>query len=202
MTWDAQARDRQVLGTGERLSLLDEGRLDDRHRAAMDELRVLPNYVARLPLDPFFATLAHSPDFFAGYMALGVTVATRSALPARARELAILRTVWLCGAPYAWGEHVYATRERLLSAVEIERIVVGSGGPGWGDLDIAVLRAAEELHAGAMIADATWEVLAVHFDERQLLELPILVGHYVMTAFLQNSIRTRLTEHGEGLAAR
>jgi alkylhydroperoxidase family enzyme len=203
MAWDAQARDRQVLGAGERLSLLDEDRLDHRHRAAMDELRVLYGYDADLPLDPFFATLAHSPEFFAGYMALGVAVATRSALPVRLRELAILRTAWLCGAPYAWGEHVHATRGMLLlSAAEIARIVTGSRAPEWGDLDAAVLRAVEELHGEAMIADATWDVLAGHLDERQLLELPILVGHYVMTAYLQNSLRTSLTVHGEGLAAR
>ncbi|HUD28581.1 MAG TPA: carboxymuconolactone decarboxylase family protein [Novosphingobium sp.] len=202
MAWDAQARDRQVLGGHERLSFVGEDRLDDRHREAMEALRVLYGYPEGMPLAPFFANLAHSPEFFAGYMALGVTASTRSALPVRVRELAVLRTSWLCGAPYAWGEHVHATRGALFSPEEIEAIVEGSGAPGWGDLDRAVLRAAEDLHGDAMICDETWALLAAHLDERQLLELPILVGHYVMTAYLQNSLRTRLTDHGQGLAAR
>lgn len=202
MTWDAQARDRQILGGPERLPLLDETHLDDRHRAAMDHLRVLYGYAEDLPLDPFFATLAHSPEFFAGYMALGVAIGTRSALTPRMRELAILRTAWLHGAPYAWGEHVHVTRSGLFAEADIERIVEGSDAAGWNEADRAILRAAEDLHADAMIAEPTWQALAGHLDERQLLELPILVGHYVMTAFLQNSVRTRLTAHGKGLAAR
>jgi alkylhydroperoxidase family enzyme len=202
MNWDAHARDRQVLGGHERLSFVGEDQLDDRHRDAIEQLRVLYGYPEGIPLAPFFANLAHSPEFFAAYMALGVTASTRSALPARVRELAILRTGWLCGAPYAWGEHVHATRGGLFSGEEIARIVEGSEADGWDDLDRAVLRAAEDLKHDAMIADATWEALAAHLDERQLLELTILVGHYVMTAYLQNSLRTRLTDHGQGLAAR
>lgn len=72
----------------------------------------------------------------------------------------------------------------------------------WGDLERAVLQAVEELHADALIGDATWSVLAGHLEERQLVELLILIGHYVTTAYLQNSLRTALTAHGRGLSAR
>lgn len=202
MKWDARARDRQVLGEGERLSFVGEDGLDERHRAALEQLRVLYGYPEDAPLAPFFGNLAHSPEFFAGYIELGVTASVRSALPARLRELAILRTAWLHGAPYIWGEHVHSARGVLLSSEEIERIVAGPEAQGWGALDRAVLRAADDLHEEAMISDPTWEALAAHLEERQLLELPILIGHYVTTAFLQNSLRTRLTEHGEGLSAR
>lgn len=202
MRWDAEARNRQVLGEVERLPFLGDEALDDRHFAALEQLRVLYGYPEGMPLAPFFATLAHSPEFFAGYIELGVTASIRSALPERARELAILRTGWLHGAPYMWGEHVHSARDRVLTAEEIERITLGSQAEGWSELDRAVLRAAEDLHGDAMIADETWALLANHLDERQLLELPILIGHYVMTAFVQNSLRTRLSEHSAGLATR
>ncbi|MCJ2187933.1 carboxymuconolactone decarboxylase family protein [Novosphingobium beihaiensis] len=203
MSWDAAARTGQVTGARERLPFLSEDQLDERHFAAMEQLRVLYGYPEGMPLAPFFATLAHSPDFFAGYIDLGVAVSMRSALPLRLRELAILRTGWLHGAPYLWGEHVHTSRGKVLSPEEIERITQGSQAPEWDALDRAVLRAAEELHEDAMIGDAAWEVLAQHLDARQLLELPILAGHYVMTAFVQNSLRTRLTENNPaGLAAR
>lgn len=203
MIWDAEARNRQVLGGGERLPLLDEDNLDERHFSALKELRQLYGHSKDIPLAPFFANLAHSPEFFAGYIDLGVTASTRSALPARARELAILRTAWLCGAPYVWGEHVHFSRGRVLTSDEIERITQGAEAPGWKELDRAVLRAAEELHHDAMIGEETWAALALHFDDRQLVELPMLVGHYVLTAYVQNSLRSRLTDHNtEGLAAR
>lgn len=203
MKWDAEARNRQVLGARERLPFVGAESLQERHFEAMEQLRVLYDYPEGMPLAPFFANLAHSPDFFAGYIDLGVTTSIRSALPARLRELAILRTGWLHGAPYLWGEHVHSTRERVLCGEEIERVTQGSDAPGWDEIDSAVLRAAEELHADSMICDGTWDVLARHLDHRQLLELPILVGHYAMTAYVQNSLRSRLTEHNtRGLAAR
>ena len=203
MTWDAEARNRQVLGAGERLPFLSEESLDERHFAALEQLRILYGYPEGMPLAPFFATLAHSPEFFAGYIDLGVTASIRSALPERVRELAILRTGWLHGAPYLWGEHVHSSRGRVLGSEEIERITQGSQAPGWDELDRAILRAVEELRDDSMIGEETWNILAAHLNERQLLELPMLVGHYVLTAFVQNSLRSRLTEHNtEGLAAR
>ncbi|MCT2399725.1 carboxymuconolactone decarboxylase family protein [Novosphingobium mangrovi (ex Huang et al. 2023)] len=203
MGWDAAERTEQVVGSRERLPFLDKDQLDQRHFEAMEQLRVLYGYPEGMPLAPFFATLAHSPEFFAGYIDLGVTASIRSALPARVRELAILRTGWLHGAPYIWGEHVHSSRDRVLSREDIERITQGSQAGGWDELDRAVLRAAEELHANSMIGDETWNLLASHLDARQLLELPIVVGHYVMTAYVQNSLRTRLTDNNpDGLETR
>ena len=171
MRWDETERNAQVVGARERLPFVGEDQLDDRHFEAMEQLRVLYGYPEGMPLAPFFATLAHSPEFFAGYIDLGVTASIRSALPARVRELAILRTGWLHG---------------------------GSQAEGWDELDRAVLRAAEDLHADSMICDETWDLLASHLDARQLLELPIVIGHYVTTAYVQNSLRTRLTDNNPG----
>lgn len=201
MAWDAQQRTEQVIGKRERVPFLKEDELDERHFAAMEQLRVLYGYPEGEPLAPFFATLAHSPEFFAGFMDLGVAASIRSALPARVRKLAILRTGWLNGAPYLWGEHVHTARG-LLTREEIDRIAAGSKAEGWQPFDRAILQAAEELHADAMIGDATWAALAEHLDHRQLVELPILIGHYVMTAYLQNSLRSRLNAHNPGLTAR
>lgn len=187
---------------GGRLSLLPGERLDDRHAAAIERLRLIYDYPEGQPLDPFYAVLAHSPDFFAAFMDLGIAITASSAMPARLRELLILRTGWLCGAPYQWGEHVIASRALGLGKDEVERITLGSQAPGWDAQECAILRAAEELHADAMIGEETWRALAAFLDERQLLELPMIVGHYHTTAFVQNALRISLTAHNPGLAAR
>ncbi len=54
---------------------------------------------------------------------------------------------------------------------------------GWTVLEAAVLRAADELHSDACITDETWAVLAAHLDERQLIEVPMLVGQYHIWGF-------------------
>jgi hypothetical protein len=46
----------------------------------------------------------------------------------------------------------------------------------------------DELHAGAWISDATWPGLARHLSEKQLIELPMLIGQYHLVAFTLNSL--------------
>ena len=43
-------------------------------------------------------------------------------------------------------------------------------------------------HADACISDDTWALLATHLDEKQLIEVPILVGQYHLVAYMLNSL--------------
>ena len=45
-----------------------------------------------------------------------------------------------------------------------------------------LLRAVDQLHEQQDLDDATWGALEVHLDERQRIELVMLVGHYEMLA--------------------
>jgi alkylhydroperoxidase family enzyme len=147
-------------------------------------------------------TMLRHPDLFARQMELGLLLLSRGALTKRDRELAILRIGWLCQAPYEWGEHVHIAKSVSISSEEIERVTVGSAAPGWNEHERAILRATEELHANAMISDATWSSLAQRLDHQQLIELPIVVGQYQTVAYYQNSLRLRLHEGNAGLSAR
>lgn len=125
-----------------------------------------------------------------------------SRLPPRDRKLAILRTGWLCQAPYEFGEHVKQSKRLGFTTEEIERVVTGSSAAEWDDHERAILRAAEELHAGAMVSDATWEQLSRRLDEYQLVELLVLIGQFTATAYFQNTLRIRLEPDNKGLASR
>jgi alkylhydroperoxidase family enzyme len=120
----------------------------------------------------------------------------------RRRELAVLRTGWLCRAPFEWAEHVAIGKRIGLTAEEIERVIRGSSDPAWSADERAILRAAEELHADAMISDETWAELAKFLDQLQLIELPFLIGHYHQVAFYQNALRLRPPPGNLGLSAR
>lgn len=85
---------------------------------------------------------------------------------------------------------------------EIERLTQEAGDAGWDEADRAIVLAAEELHRGAMISDPVWAVLTGFLDERQLIELVYVVGHYTKVAYLQNALRLRLSPGNEGVAAR
>lgn len=56
--------------------------------------------------------------------------------------------------------------------------------------------------AAAAISDAAWTTLAKRLDEKQLLELPVLVGQFTNVAFFQHVLRLRLESPNPGLRAR
>ena len=63
----------------------------------------------------------------------------------------------------------------------------GPDAEGWTKLEAAMLRAADELHADAC-TDDTWALLAAHLTERQLIEVPVLVGQYHLVGYMLNSL--------------
>jgi 4-carboxymuconolactone decarboxylase len=154
--------------------------------------------VADAPASNIFATLVRHPGLFRRWLPLGGKLLTGK-LPARDRELLILRTAVLCHADYEWGQHRLIGRSCGIAEEEIARIRSGSEAEGWAAFDAALLRAAEELHDTANIADATWEALAERYDERQLIEVPMLVGHYHMVAFTLNALGVELEPGVAGL---
>ena len=146
-----------------------------------------------------FATLAHHPRILKRWSAFGGTLLFRGQLPARDRELLILRTAWLCKAEYEWAQHVLIGRDAGLTDTEIERIPGDDVSTEWAPHDLALLRAADELHENAVISDATWKTLADGYDYQQLIEVCMVVGQYHMVAFTLNSLAVEV-ESEPGLA--
>src|SRR5947208_7873726 len=79
------------------------------------------------------------------------------------------------------------------------RVAEGPEAPGWSQADATLLRAADELHHSSKISQGTWAQLGEHFDERGLIEIAMLVGHYHLVAFALNSLEVELDEGLEGL---
>jgi alkylhydroperoxidase family enzyme len=151
-----------------------------------DEQRTLLSAMPQ-PLN-IFSTLVRHPGLFRRWMPFGGKL-LGGKLPARAREIVILRTAWRCGASYEWAQHVAIAREAGLSADEIRAVAKdGADAPGWPAAEAALLRAVDELVDDHVIGDATWAALAAAFDERQLIEVPMLSGHYAMLAGTLNSL--------------
>jgi alkylhydroperoxidase family enzyme len=198
---DPEARTAETSGPAPRLDPPENAEAGPRAAAFVERLRILRGLPEGLPLHPFYGTLGRSPEVFASYLQLGSDIATETVLDPRARELVILRTGWLCGAPYQWGEHVRIAQSAGIEDAAIARVRTGSADPGWSARDRAVLAVAEELHANAMICDATWGALAEHFDPRQIIELIVVIGHYHTTAFIQNALRVTLNPYNTGLLA-
>ena len=143
------------------------------------------------PAANIFATLVRHPGLFRKWMPFGGKLLAGK-LPARDRELLILRTGWRCQAEYEWGQHVLIGRSAGLTDEEIDRLQMDPGAPGWDSFDAALVRAADELHDDSCIAEETWRVLSGRYDERQLIEVVMVVGHYHLVSFALNSLGVQL----------
>jgi uncharacterized protein YceH (UPF0502 family) len=145
-----------------------------------------------------FRTLARHPGLFRKWLPFGGKL-LNGKLPARERELAILRVGWLCQSEYEWGQHVPIGKRAGLTDDEIARIPQGARAEGWSDLDATILRATDELHEDACIGDASWERLAQEFDDKQLIELVMSVGHYHLVSMALNTLGVQREEGVVGL---
>jgi hypothetical protein len=81
-----------------------------------------------------------------------------------------------------------------LSDAEIARIGRSGIAPQWSARDRALLAAADELHRGQQISDATWAELARAWNHAQLVEILFNVGQYTMLSMLANGAGVPLEE--------
>jgi alkylhydroperoxidase family enzyme len=134
-----------------------------------------------------FRTLARHPALFQSWAPFGGYLLTNGTLPFHDRELLILRTAINCRAPYEWGQHVRIGLNGGMSRATVDRVPAGPDAEGWSSRESTLLRAADELHDSATISADTWEALAGELDERQLIELCVLIGQYHLAAFMLNA---------------
>lgn len=112
-------------------------------------------------------------------------------LPASDREKLILRTAWNCRSRYEWGQHIEIGLKVGLSDQDI--LTTAKGPQASTDpREQVLLQACDELCRGRIIQDDTWRALARCLDEKGLIEVSILVGHYQMLAGFLNSAGLRL----------
>ncbi len=150
------------------------------------------------PVLNILATLAHHPKLLKRWMVFGNHVLSKSSLPARERELVILRIGWLCRSEYEWGQHVAIARRVGVTDEEIDRVTRGPEAEGWSVLDRAFLRATDELHADAFVSDETWAILEKNLDTEQRLDLIFAVGQYTLVSMALNSLGVQRDPGVEG----
>lgn len=121
-----------------------------------------------------------------------------STLVPRQREILILRIGWLCQAEYEWGQHVLYGKNAGLTDEEIARIKAGPDAEGWDAFDASLLRAADELHAGAFISDATWAALSERYNTQQLMDVVFTVGQYNLVSMALNTFGVQLDKGVKG----
>lgn len=199
--WDFEKRHQQVLGASPRIPPLRIDEIDSESRELVTTVRASAGSGPTDNIPEYMRTMLRHPELFRRNMEMGTTI-FKGLIPPRERELAVLRCGWLCGAPYEWGEHVIIGKRYGLTDEEVLRVIDGSDAEGWSEFDRAIIRGTEELIGDHVLSDASWETLSSQWSSAQMIEFPMMVGQYVATAYVQNSIRMRLMDHNQGLFQR
>ena len=139
-----------------------------------------------------FATLARHQDLYRRWMPFANHVLFKSSLPAREREMAILRIGWLCRSGYEFHQHTRIGKASGLNDAEIERLKSDPGAAGWSEAESALLQAVDDLHGDQFISDATWERLTKHYDTHQVIDLVFAVGQYTLVSMALNSFGVQI----------
>jgi alkylhydroperoxidase family enzyme len=145
-----------------------------------------------------FRTLARHPKLLKRWLVFGSHVLVKSSVPARDRELLILRTGVRCRSEYEWSQHAVIARGIGMSEEEIRRVVHGPDAPGWEPFDAALLRAADELHDNYSITDETWRSLSEKYETRQMMDVVFTVGQYTLVSMALNTFGVELDPGVEG----
>ena len=150
-----------------------------------------------------FATLARNSDLFWRWIGFGGALLVSGTLPPRLRELVILRTAYRFDGRYEWAQHIELAEREGVNPDEL----VALGGDldrspvEWGTLERAALAAVDETADDGIVSDATWSALAGELDDSKLIELLMLIAHYMMLTTVLRSLRVPLEPRAEALAA-
>lgn len=128
-----------------------------------------------------FRMMAHSGKLLGRYIRLGNYLLFKSKLDPILREIAILRVGYLSGASYETHQHERIGRDVGMSEALIEAVKQGPDAEGFDDLQRMVMHITDDLVHNVRASDATFRPLQEKLSTKELQELVLTVGYYMMT---------------------
>ena len=138
-----------------------------------------------------FKTLAKHPKLGDRFGRFGGWLLYRGTVPARERELVILRVGWRSGSVYEFGQHTVIGGQAGLSAEEIGRLAA-EDVEDWPDDDRALVEMVDDLCSTNTVSDRVWERLAGRWSEAELMELLMVAGYYRLVSGFLNATGVQL----------
>ena len=147
-----------------------------------------------------FTTLAHQPELFRRWLGFGGALLAGT-LPGRVRELVILRTSHRFNGRYEWAHHIELGAAQGITPAETAALGGDLSGLEWDPFERALLAAVDETADAGAVSDATWSILAGRLSPGDLVELLVLMAHYIMLTTVLRSLRIPLEPSAAAIAA-
>jgi alkylhydroperoxidase family enzyme len=139
----------------------------------------------RLPVKlNIFRMMAHAETSFRPMMGLGMSILAQQQLSAKLRELVILRVGSLSNARYEWVQHVPIALAAGATEAQVAALERGDVEGPFDELERVVLRFTTEVVKQVRASDETFAALAALVSPREVVELVLTIGYYMMIARL------------------
>jgi 4-carboxymuconolactone decarboxylase len=172
-----------MSSSGPRIPPLGPAEWDDR---LSELLAVMPGGTEE-PMH-IFTTLAWQPDLFRRWLGFGGALLA-GRLPGRQRELVILRTAFRFDGRYEWAHHIELAEDQGITAAETTALGSDLSAVAWDPFERALLAAVDETADQGWVTDRTWSMLTEKLDHGELVELLMLIAHYLMLSTVLRSLR-------------
>ena len=139
----------------------------------------------KLPPSNVLGLFAQHPDLARAFLTFNKHLLFASTLPAKTRELAILRVAWRRRCRYEWAQHLLIAKRAGITDEEIAQVRADP-------TSTALARAVDELDTDSRLSDRTYAELAADLDDRQLMDLVFTVGAYGLLAMAFNTFEVEL----------
>ena len=149
------------------------------------------NSPAGTPLN-IFGTIAHYPRLLKRFMNFAGLFLNKGLLPAREREIVILRVGWNCQSVYEFGQHTVIGQRVGLSLIEIEALTKMTSEYQWSDRDKTLIAMSDDLCNDNCVSESTWKKLAADWKEEELIELVMVAGTYRLVSGFLNTMGVEL----------
>lgn len=137
--------------------------------------------------NPVLRTFIHNPQVADLFSQLNIHLLLTNTLPVRQRQIAIMRTAWICKATYMWSSHLNTSQRFGLETELFAPIKVGAHDPYFTEFEKAVIRATEELVENHEVGEANWQALMAEWTPAQMMDFLFTVGAYVTVAGVMRS---------------
>lgn len=191
---NSAASDLTAPGEDDSHSSVTHPRIEPLHECEWDERqRILIEAAAAGRVAAINTTLARCPEILELVSALGRELRSER-IPARDREVAILRTGWRCRSEYVTAEHRRIGLAAGLTADDVDCAITDPGGFSGDSFDAVICRLVDELHQSSCVSDTTWRAVVANYDEQQSIQIVSLVGFYHMLSYFLNALRVPLDQ--------
>jgi 4-carboxymuconolactone decarboxylase len=152
--------------------------------------------LAALPPLNIFRMLSHAETALRPFLRFGGAILQDLQLDPRLRELAILQVAARAEAEYEWVQHVAIGLAVGLTEDQVAAVERGAfdGDPALNSSERAVLQFTSEVLDRPRVSDETFAAASAHLSPREIVELLLTIGNYLMLARVMTTLDLELDE--------